>query len=105
LPCWLICKPLGLSLFCQTLLLQSLWLFFSFLHPRNVISSPVRHVQGQRCAGNLHHLNKKHWNTYDGKGMTFHPPFRAFAFPVLPFSSQSGPCVPTVSYALSQQWL
>jgi hypothetical protein len=30
--------------------------------------------------------------------MTFHPPFRAFSFPVLPFSSQLGPCVPTISY-------
>jgi len=72
-PCWLICKPLGLSLFCQTLLLQSFWLLFSFLHPQNAISSLVRHLQGQICARNLHHLNKKHWNHIGWQGNDFPP--------------------------------
>jgi len=72
-PCWFICKPLGFNRFCQMLLLQSIWLLFSFLHPRNVINSHVKHVQGQRCVGNFHHLNKKHWNHIGWQGNDFPP--------------------------------
>jgi len=82
-PCWLICKPLGLNLFYLTLMLQYLWFLFSFLHPRNAISSPVRHVQGQRCTRNLHHLNKKHYNHIGWQGNDFPPTISSICLTML----------------------
>jgi hypothetical protein len=76
-PCWLICKPLGLSLFCQTLLLQSFWLLFFFLHPWNAISSPVRHAQGQKSL-EPHRMTREWLSTHHFE----HLPFLFFFSPL-----------------------